>query len=182
MPPLLPVLEPRFWPAVLLVAIYWLARLLAITVLGGTFTQFMILFWGPIALGLGLLIWLLGFSRLPWADRGLAVLGMVVAGGLGAALSHKTMVMALPMFALPMALSVGALWGIASYSWPSAGQRRASFCAVCLVCWGIYALLRMDGVSGRFDSEISWRWSPTAEEKFLAERQAEPAPLSVEPL
>jgi outer membrane protein assembly factor BamB len=178
----LPLPKPRLWPAILLVGLYWLARLIAVTILGGTFTQFMILFWGPIALGLGLLIWLLGFSRLPWADRSIAVLGMIVAGGLAALVSHKTMVMALPMFALPMALSGAALWGVASYSWASAAQRRASYVAVCLLCWGAYALLRMDGVSGRFDSEISWRWLPTAEEKFLAQRKTESPPHSPEPL
>ena len=42
--------------------------------------------------------------------------------------------------------------------------------AVILLAWGSYTLVRMDGVDGRFRTTLSWRWSLTAEGKFLAEK------------
>jgi outer membrane protein assembly factor BamB len=42
-----------------------------------------------------------------------------------------------------------------------------------LLVWGYCASLRIDGVDGAFSMERSWRWSQTAEQRFLAEHDAD---------
>jgi outer membrane protein assembly factor BamB len=42
---------------------------------------------------------------------------------------------------------------------------------ILLGTWGYYSLLRIDGMSGAFDTQLSWRWNPTAEDRFLAARK-----------
>jgi outer membrane protein assembly factor BamB len=42
--------------------------------------------------------------------------------------------------------------------------------AIPLFLWAATTLVRMDGLSGAGDVEFFWRWIPTAEERFLAER------------
>lgn len=46
------------------------------------------------------------------------------------------------------------------------------FAAVVVVGWGIFDLIRMDGFDSTLKTHISWRWTPTAEQRFLAQNAA----------
>lgn len=93
--------------------------------------------------GLGTIIWYLAFSRLPWRDR-LWGLGTLVAGGL-----------------VWMIVTRGAVSTLG----------RAGLLAASVLSWGYFTLLRVDGIDGNLSAETSWRWSPTAEDTFLAQRR-----------
>lgn len=88
---------------------------------------------------------------------------MIVAGGL----SHPaTGTMATGMIGLPvvLTLSVGWLW-FARHR--GARAELTGIGAVSVLVFGVIALLRWDGMDGRQRAELSWRWTPSAEERFL---------------
>jgi outer membrane protein assembly factor BamB len=162
---------PRLWPAATLVAVYWVAWAIVNVFMAGTFTQFLTLFWTPMGVALGLLVWWLGFSRLPWASR-LWGPACLIAGGLVAlALCHKSMPFGLLMYALPVALTAVVMALLVT----GGAATRAGWiglAAASLLAWGYFTLIRFDGITGGFASERSWRWSPTPEDIFLAEQRA----------
>jgi outer membrane protein assembly factor BamB len=77
-------------------------------------------------------------------------------------------------FALPAVLTGWAVWlMVAGYGSPR--LRRAGVLTVICLTWGYFTLVRLDGVDGSQNSSIHWRWTPKAEELFLAARaQAKP--------
>ena len=158
---------PRYWPAIALVAAYWLGRLIVPLVIPGGFAHVFYLFWSPIFLGLLFLIWLLGLSRLAWTDRWWAGVCLLWGGVSAALLVDGSMRFGVYMYGLPVAITVMVLglWlGRLEGTW----WRRLLLAGLCVLAWSYYSLLRMDGVSGAFEPEFSWRWQPTAEQQFLA--------------
>jgi outer membrane protein assembly factor BamB len=70
---------------------------------------------------------------------------------------------------LPIVLTAWALWMVL------ARGLSLSLCglgalAVVWSCWASFALVRIDGMSGELKPDLSWRWSPTAEDLFRQER------------
>jgi outer membrane protein assembly factor BamB len=167
-----PRLALRLWPALALVAAYWIAWATVMISLPATFTQFLTIFWSPFVLAAGMLVWWLAFSRQPWADR-LWGVGGVIAGGVAAAfLIDKSMKMGLIMYATPVAITVVVLCLLALRN-ASAPTQRMAIAAASLLAWGYFTLIRVDGITAGLAAERSWRWNPTSEDKFLAERKKE---------
>lgn len=159
----------RLWPGVTLVAVLWLAQVIAKTGEPSP-NKFMVgLLMIPFVVIIGLLLWTLFASRLRWSDRILIV-------GTFAAVTIATIAisgdnfpgMALVMYAVPAVAScwVGWLLLTGGLSWP---VRRTgvlvNFVAAGIVC----SLLRLDGMDGDFASKFNWRWTSTSEQKLLAE-------------
>ena len=165
----------RLWPGVTLLAIQWLIVL----VIGAFFppgrAQFFSKFLTPIGGAVLLCLWWLFASRLRWTDR-LLVLGVFLGvGGLTLLVGGAGFpMMAVLMYALPTVTTVWVGYLLLTYQlhWPG---RRAGLLAVMVLAWGYFMLVRMDGIDGGMAATIHWRWTPTAEEKFLAEsRSASP--------
>jgi outer membrane protein assembly factor BamB len=74
------------------------------------------------------------------------------------------------IFVLPPAL---VLWAVATGRLTD-GVRRAWLIATIVLACGAFTLLRTDGVKG-MGSQLTWRWSQTAEERLLAQTAKEPA-------
>jgi outer membrane protein assembly factor BamB len=163
-------LAPRLWPALVLVAAYWVAFAIANLVFPATFQQFMIIFWSPLVLAPCILVWWLFFSRQPWPERLGGVACLAVAGAAATALAHKSMMMGMVMSALPAAITAVVLTLLVTHA-ASPQLRWLALAAASILAWGYFTLLRVDGVTGALQAERSWRWSQTAEDKFLAERQ-----------
>jgi outer membrane protein assembly factor BamB len=162
---------PRLWPALLLIAAYWIAWGTVNLFCPGTFTQFLTIFWSPFVLTIGILVWWLGFSRQPWADR-LWGVGCLIAGGIGAYFAvHSSMKMGLIMYATPVAITAVVLCLLALRN-AATTTRWISIAAASLLAWHYFSLIRVDGITGNLKAERSWRWNPTAEDKFLEERKA----------
>jgi outer membrane protein assembly factor BamB len=172
----------RLWPGVVIVALQWLVWLVVpIVVPGAAGTALM----GAVACGLALLVWWLFFSRAPWAERVGAIVLMV-----GAVLATKRLVhasiangmmgMMLPIYSIPV-LSLALVASAAAGHRLASGPRRASMVAAILLACGAFTLVRTGGISGEGDSDIHWRWTPTPEERLLAQAGDKPAALASPP-
>ena len=161
----------RVWPALILVAAYWMAYAVVTIFYPATFTQFLTLFWAPQVLAPLVLVWWFFFSRLPWLERYWGI-GWTVLAGLAAAflLGHKSMMMGMVMYAAPVAITAVVLT-LAVFQTAVARVRWAAVAVAAVLGWGYFTLIRVDGVTGDLRAERSWRWSPTAEDRFLAERK-----------
>lgn len=165
----------RLWPGVVLVALQWLGWVVVPRV-AGDFAAYGIL--GALACGPAILLWWTLFSRAPWADRlgGLAlVIGAmavtprllhesVARGNMG----YQFFLWAIPAVSLALVASAVAGRRLAD------GPRRALMAAAILIACGAFTLLRSKGVTGSGMPEFTWRWTPSAEERLLA--QAPPLP------
>jgi outer membrane protein assembly factor BamB len=183
-PNLPPAHRLRLWPGVALVALMWLLK--GVALIGEP--SFLFVFFiagiiGPLVALVGLLLWWLFASRLPWRDRGIVV-GAYVAVAAATVLfcynDFPPMVMALQV--VPIVTTAWVGWLVLSFflSWP---VRRAGvlliFVATGLVC----SALRFDGVNGEFAAQFSWRLALKPEAKLLAAMKAKgeqgPAPAKL---
>ena len=150
----------RLWPGVVIVVLQFISLYAPGYLAPGT----MVMFYGMMAsftLGtLLLLIWWLFFSRARWSDRlgGFALL--VLVHGTAVVLADPTakMVTLLPGLPWLCAIFVASLFF---------GKRAVTVAAVLVASLG-WTLVRTDGVTGTMGSQYAWRWSATAEERFLA--------------
>ncbi|MGE0759636.1 MAG: PQQ-binding-like beta-propeller repeat protein [Pirellulaceae bacterium] len=165
----------RLWPAIVIVLIQVAMMKLPMAVgIESPMTIFMGMMFGPILGVLGLAGWWLFASRVTWGDR-LLVLGAWAIGAAGAwFFCHPTMNvrgMGLMMVALPAVSVMWVIWLFVSMEMPW-NVRRWGLVVTLLGTWTYYSLVRIDGMSGSFATALSWRFMPTAEEKFLAEQPA----------
>ena len=164
----------RLWPgvtaAVLLCVLRFVVPLVAPEVALYSFL-------GAIVCALAIVVWWLLFSRAPWSERVGAIVLMVV--GLYATsyvvhVSIRTAMMGrmLPVYAIFVLPPALVLWAAVT-SRLSDGVRRALLVATIVLACGAFTLLRTDGVKG-MGSQLTWRWSKTAEERLLAQTVSEP--------
>ena len=161
------LIRPRLWPAVLILAVQWAAKLLAERFWQGEVAYFYAVFYGPL-IGAGLvLLWWLFLSRVPWRDRLLALLAVLVGGAATVftdPIAPEAGGFKLVLYALPIALTAGTLWLLVTrpLRWP---RRRLGLLVALLLPFGYYALMRIDGVWGDMTPTLSWRWRISAIER-----------------
>ncbi|MDB5389639.1 MAG: repeat-like protein [Planctomycetaceae bacterium] len=165
----------RLWPGVVIVVLLWTIRTLA-TMGSGSPMQFMGgLVLNPMIALLLLNVWWLFGSRLKWSDR-LLVLGTFVAVTVATILFKDVEfpVMALILYAAPAVVTgwVGWLVLTQKLQWPI---RRAGLLLILIATGVCFTLIRSNGWDGSFNPEITWRWTPTAEQKHLAELEVRSA-------
>ena len=148
----------------------------------------------PIFAALGcaviVVLWWLFFSRAPWVERIGALVLMVAGVAIAYRLVHESiangaMGMLLTIYSIP-ALSVALVAAVLLSRALSlaAGARRAAVAASIAIACLAFTLIRTGGVSGDGEQDLHWRWTPTPEERLLAEKGdvplvadvAEPAP------
>ncbi len=170
---------PRVWPAVAIVALYWIIHaLLRWTDLGTSlgFAGFLLLMSATGILSLLFLAWWLAWSRVPWKER-LCVLGAAILAAVATPLlAHKTVGGLLFLFGLPIGMTVWAAGELVLQKM-SSGRRMAAVCVLLGLTGVGFLLVRTEGVNGAFQFALHFRWSPTAEEVYLAElaRSGKPA-------
>ena len=91
-------------------------------------------------------------------------------------ISKGMMGMMLPIYAIPVLSLALVAWAVASRRL-SSGLRRASMAASILLACAGFTLLRTGGIIGDGQSDLHWRWTPSPEERLLAQGADEPAPL-----
>jgi outer membrane protein assembly factor BamB len=175
--------RPRLWPGVMLVALLWAVISLPERLPGvqGTPLQFAIMFMGAIGVGVLIGLWWLFFSRVHWTDRVLIPLFIATSGFAAVALADKTFILmgyGPVVRGMPLAVTALVLWLLATpgLSWP---VRRLGAMVAVMAGWGYCDLLRLDGVWGDFQTQISWRWTPTHEDAYLADLATKEAPKAV---
>jgi outer membrane protein assembly factor BamB len=172
----------RLWPAVMLVTVQWLVWLvmpLVVTDAAGIGVM------GAAAAGMALAVWWLFFSRAPWLERVGAIVLMVAAVFVTRRAVHESiangmMGMMLPIYSIPVLSLALVAWAVASRRL-SNGARRASMVAAVVLACAAFTLVRTGGVSGEGQSELHWRWTPTPEQRLLAETGDMPATLPPAP-
>ena len=163
----------RVWPGVVIVALQWLLAQTASWLAPGTMFQFYALFMGALVAEAAFVGWWVFASRIAWRERWL-VLGAFVSLGLIASLFvHPTLhPMIRIVLIVPVLMRIWAGWLLVTpfLSWP---RRRTGLLAALVIGCAYYTSVRLDGVSGSMATEFAWRWTPTSEEKFLAEGKSD---------
>ncbi|MEM9555339.1 MAG: PQQ-binding-like beta-propeller repeat protein [Acidobacteriota bacterium] len=159
----------RLWPGLVLVALllglrFGLPALSAELVPVG--------FIGGLVAGLLTLVWWLGFSRAPQADRWIAAAVLVGAllvtpSILHPSLSDAMMGLGFYFFGVPTALLALVLSVVATRRLDAGPRRLLTAAAIILGCLG-WALVRSAGITGAAESQLTWRWTQTAEQRLLA--------------
>lgn len=160
----------RLWPALTLLALLW-----GFMFLPGLFEEpplavFMAAFFGPMACVGLIVVWWLAASRAPWRERLLGAGGLLALLVATTLLLHPTM-RGFPLFSMvvPWAGTAFVAGLVVARRLPRVSRLTVALAAVAVAC-GFWTLVRMDGVWGDFQSERAFRWQPTPEERFLAER------------
>ncbi len=161
---------PRVWPAVVLIAVFWAISIGMRAVELPTFFRF----GGTILLSafllLGFTIWWFVSWRRSLRERLIGVAALLGAGAVTAAICWPTFqIVGLLFTALPAVFTTGTIWLVAARK-ASASARTWGLVVVIILTWAPFNLLRMDGIWGGQQADIHWRWTPTAEQLFLAER------------
>ena len=181
----------RVWPGVAIVLFQWFLYLVLPSVAPG-FEIFgvslgIVSVIGAVACGAVLLLWWLFFSRAYWSER----LGAVALMA-GALLATKVVVhesiagagqgMLLYFASIPGLCLALVIWAVVARRF-SHTMRRLSLVAAILIAFAPWALVRTAGITSD-GSEYHWRWTPTPEQRLLAEAKEEtftaaPKPLEV---
>ncbi|MCA9129272.1 MAG: PQQ-binding-like beta-propeller repeat protein [Planctomycetales bacterium] len=162
----------RIWIPVILLALMAVARFVPGMVDDGPAMIWMISAFGPLLVGIILLLWWLLLSRARWTERVIGLLGLVAIFVVVVLLVHPSMqgplvlVMTVPMGLAGFALGVIACSRMLSF------RRTLVGLAVAFVGAGCSLLFQNFGTRGDFAFEMDWRWNPTPEQLFLAEREA----------
>jgi outer membrane protein assembly factor BamB len=123
-------------------------------------------------------VWWLGFSRARWLER----LGALVLMPLALVATRPVLDPSIAggaMGALGYFLAV-AMMGLGLVAWALVTRRRsdrtrlASLPVALLLACGVTTLLRTDGIGGGTLFDLQWRWTPTAEERLLADVKDDP--------
>jgi outer membrane protein assembly factor BamB len=166
----------RLWPGVAAAALLLLVRL-GLPIVWPEGSIYAIL--GALVAAVVILGWWLFFSRAPWSERLGAVVLMIVALAATSLLVHVSirngmMGMMLGVYGIPL-LCVALVAGAVAGGSRPAGLRRASMVAAIVVACGLMVLVRTGGVTGDGDSDLHWRWTPTPEQRLLAQTRNLPA-------
>jgi outer membrane protein assembly factor BamB len=129
---------------------------------------------GPLVGLLGFGLWWVTLGPGRWWGRLLAVLGVVVLAAGAVALAHPSSRMFIGLWAAPLTVAVAGL--VAAL--PVGRWRPAVFGTVAVLAVLPWLALRLDGITGEFEFETSYRWAPTAEERAAEYFANRPAPLS----
>ncbi len=162
--------EPlRLWPGIVAAILLCISRYGVPIVFPDAFV---IGFLGAVVCAVAILIWWVFFSRAPWVERISAIVVIVAAFFFTKPLLHKSiaggmMGMMYPIYALPPVLGpVFVAWAVLTRGFSDVVRRTAMIAAIFLAC-GVWLLFRTDGIIGS-GSQVTWRWTKTAEERLLA--------------
>jgi outer membrane protein assembly factor BamB len=127
-----------------------------------------------------ILLWWLFFSRAPWGERVGALVLMVVGLAVTSrvvhvSISNAAMGFMLYVYAIPTLCLALVAWAVATRRLSTQPRRAWMLASVVLAC-GVFTAIRTDGMDGDGDFDLHWRWTPTAEQRLLA--QADDAPLA----
>lgn len=171
--PVLPAApELRVWPAVVMVVAYW-SVLIATYAMGmSNFERFISRFAALLVVFLAFSLWWLTRRAVRRRDRWLAVAVVLLISASTLVVADKSMdAFGLFMSAFPFIMTVGTIWLLIG-KFVSPTVRRIGYCVAMLVAIGYFGLVRFDGLDAAQWGETSWRWVPTKEQLFLADRKS----------
>jgi outer membrane protein assembly factor BamB len=171
----------RLWPGVVLAALQILSWYIVPKFLPANLAYYGMM--GTVAGGFAIIVWWAIFSRAPRLERWGAVLLMAVALVATSRILHVSVAnagqgMLFAFLAIPLLSFVFVVGVVASHRLVDR-SRRAVLLATILLASGGWALVRINGVN---PLDFAWRWSPTPEERLLAQAENEPMVLPSTPV
>jgi outer membrane protein assembly factor BamB len=162
----------RVWPGIVAVVLQWIFRF-GVKELFPGIQGFGYAVLGSLAFFLVIIVWWAFFSRARWRER-LAALGLMAIGVFATwFLKHESMWLQwLFAYAVPVLSLAFVTWAVATRRL-SDKVRYATMAATILIACGAWLLLRQDGINGDHNATFGWRWSPSAEERLLAQEATE---------
>jgi outer membrane protein assembly factor BamB len=133
---------------------------------------------------IAIVVWWMFFSRAPWSERLGAIALMIVAVVAIRPIVHESirggmMGNMLVIYSVPVLSLAIVVWAVATRGLSNPIRRVALVTAIALACVP-FVLIRSAGVLG-VGAELHWRWTPTPEERLLAQANDEPKPLPTPP-
>jgi len=169
----------RLWPGLVAAALLCLLRFVLPVILPDAFIVGIL---GAVVCALAILVWWVFFSRAAWTERVGAIVLIIIAFFLTKPLLDRSiatgmMGMMYPFYALPPVMApLFVAWAVLTRGL-SDGVRRATMVATIFLACAACLLIRTDGIIGS-GSQLTWRWTKTAEERLLAKGE-EPAAVPV---
>jgi len=165
----------RLWPGVVIVITQWLLWFVVPVVAPDAGLVGML---GGVVGGLAIIVWWVFFSRALWSERVGAIILMIVAVPATKLVVHESiarigMGMLLYISSIPYLSLALVAWAVATRRLTD-GARRVSLVAAIVLACAPWTLLRTAGI-GSAGSEFHWRWTPTPEQRLLAQANDEPA-------
>lgn len=160
----------RIWFPLLAIALMVVARFIP-TWLPEVPMVWMIGSFVPGLLAILVLLWWMTFSRATWAERALGILAISVCMVIVAFLVDHSMqgppfvVFTLPVTVAAFGLALALMHRRRSY------HRTVFAVLASFVAGGFFTLLTNEGATGDFGFDLKWRWKPSREELFLAQRE-----------
>src|SRR5262245_11101599 len=160
----------RLWPGVV-IAVALVGARFGLPLVAPDFALYAVL--SGLVGGIAIVVWWLFFSRAPWLDRLGAVVLMIAGIFATWPLTHVSiatgaMGMILPILAIP-GLGVALVAAAVVSRNFAISRRRATMAAAILLACAAWTLVRTGGFTGNFDNDLAWRWTPTPEERLLAQ-------------
>ena len=166
----------RLWPGVALAVLLVLLRFVVPFASPTLFLQGVL---GALLCAALIVLWWLFFSRAPWSARAGTFVLILVSLWTTSLLSHPSIATGMG-FVLPA--YIGPAIGLALVAGAAASRfatpRWAPMAAAVVIACGMFTLLRTEGVTGDAASQLKWRWTPTAEERLLAQTSSELTPAA----
>jgi outer membrane protein assembly factor BamB len=171
----------RLWPGVILAIMLVIARYLVPVIAPDAEIAEMPLvvlaMLAGVIFGVAIVTWWLFFSRAPWPERLAAVVLMILGVFVTRLVVHESirgghMGMMLVLYSGPVLALALVIWAVLTHGMPDAIRRATMLAAIVLACVP-FTIIRTGGVIGA-GSELHWRWTPTPEERLLAEAKGEP--------
>jgi len=171
----------RLWPGVSIAVLVLLAWLILPRIPGAMIGAML----GGVAGGLLILLWWLLFSRAPWLERIGAIFLMVAVIFIAKRLVHPSianagMGMMINIFPIPVLSLALVAWAVITRHL-SNGLRRATLVVALLLGGGLFTVVRTGGITGEGSMDLHWRWTPSPEDRLLAQTRNEPAPAAPGP-
>lgn len=167
----------RLWPAIVIAVIVLVLRVIVPRLVVDT------VIYGVLASAAGfvlILVWWLFFSKAPRRER-LAALGLMVVAVAATrflvdrSIANGMMGNMVYAYAVPATLPLFFVgWAVVRHRLAPASRYGAMALAIFAGCL-VWTLVRTEGVLGGGESQLAWRWSPTAEDRLLAQVQDAPS-------
>ncbi len=163
---------PRLWPPLAFVALYWVGAVVVGRLDKPYFYGFL---YGMASAALLTLVWFGWWwtrRAVRLRDRLLGFLLVVVGGLIVVPLCDRSVgPFGLAFTGLPVALTAWTLWLVLARAL-ALSPAGVGALAVIWLTWSAFPLIRIDGLTADLQGDFRWRWSPSAEDLFRAEREA----------
>ncbi len=159
----------RWWPALLLLVLMFAIRNLASVFESPPFPVLMATFMGPAAISILIMVWWVFASRASILEKMFGLIGVIGIAVVTVWISHPTL-QGMPTVVMVFPSGIAA-FGIGTVLLAALPRiRLVCSLALCGAVFCFWSQLQNEGFTGDFKPRLSWKWEPTAEDRYVATR------------